>query len=253
VDACLNTSTVFIQVLPSPNLQITGNTSVCALQSTTLTASGANSYTWSTGSFNNSIHVTPSITTTITVMGSSPLLSCISHQSILLNVIPGPPLQISGPTLVCEGQPFSLAASGANSYTWFASTSAWTNANNGSTLTLTQAGTNTYSLNASSSMSLCNSYTTITVYTMPCLGLDDNPKFSSLFKIYPNPSSGLFFIESVGETEIEVFNSLGQMVLQKTILEGKQNIDLSEQAAGVYFVRSMKLLSSQRLRIIKID
>ncbi|MCU0359470.1 MAG: T9SS type A sorting domain-containing protein [Bacteroidia bacterium] len=253
LDVCTSTKTILVQSINPPNIQISGNSSVCALQSTTLTASGANSYTWSTGSTSPSILITPVLSSIITVTGSSTPTNCINQQTVLLQVIPGPPLQISGPTLVCEGQAFSLMASGANSYTWFASTSTWTNTNNGSTLTLAQAGTNTYSLNAISSMSLCNSYTTITVYTMPCLGLDDNPEFSSLFKIYPNPGSGLFLIESAEETEIEVFNALGQLVLQKTILAGKQSIDLSEQAAGLYFMNCKTNGISRVVRLVKQD
>ncbi|MBL7901876.1 MAG: T9SS type A sorting domain-containing protein [Bacteroidia bacterium] len=47
----------------------------------------------------------------------------------------------------------------------------------------------------------------------------------------------LFFIESAEDSEIELFNSLGQLVLQKTIFAGKQSIDLSEQATGIYFIK----------------
>jgi hypothetical protein len=72
-------------------------------------------------------------------------------------------------------------------------------------------------------------------------------------RIYPNPSSGLFFIKSAEDLEIEVFNSLGQIVLYKKIFSGKQSIDLSEQAAGLYFMNCKTNGISQVVRLVKLD
>ena len=53
------------------NVSIEGNTTIDYGQSTTLTASGANYYSWSTGSTEASITVSPTSTTTYTVTGSN--------------------------------------------------------------------------------------------------------------------------------------------------------------------------------------
>ena len=55
----------------TPSVSISGNTSISYGSSTTLTASGASSYTWSNGSTGSSITVSPTSTTTYTVTGTN--------------------------------------------------------------------------------------------------------------------------------------------------------------------------------------
>lgn len=65
-------TTVSINIIVTQNFQVTVNSqSVCASSSATLTAFGANSYTWSTGATTNSIVITPTISTNYTVTGAS--------------------------------------------------------------------------------------------------------------------------------------------------------------------------------------
>jgi hypothetical protein len=64
----------------------------------------------------------------------------------------------------------------------------------------------------------------------------------SHLRVYPNPSSdGMFYIDSEPEfagAVIEVYNSLGALVLQKNCdLSQRQSIDLKGKAAGHYLVR----------------
>ena len=55
----------------APSLSVSGSNTICAGSTTTLTASGASTFTWSTGSNSTSIAVTPSATTTYTLAGST--------------------------------------------------------------------------------------------------------------------------------------------------------------------------------------
>ncbi len=73
---------------PLPQINITGNAIICRGQTATLTASGANSYTWSNGFTNASIIASPANTNTYSVMASHQLNSCISQKSITLYVYP---------------------------------------------------------------------------------------------------------------------------------------------------------------------
>ncbi len=58
------------------------------------------------------------------------------------------------------------------------------------------------------------------------------------FKIYPNPATNLLKIRSA-ETmnDIMVFNSKGQVVIQKEMNEKNANLDLNNLKSGIYFVR----------------
>ncbi|RFS13431.1 PA14 domain-containing protein, partial [Emticicia sp. C21] len=64
---CSATATASVTVNPAPTPAISGNTSICIGQSTTLTVSGGDSYLWSTGQTTASINVNPATTTTYTV------------------------------------------------------------------------------------------------------------------------------------------------------------------------------------------
>ncbi|MBN8694353.1 MAG: SBBP repeat-containing protein [Bacteroidetes bacterium] len=63
-------SSVTVNPLPAINAS-TSNTLICAGQTATLTASGAFTYTWNPGGVGTSIAVSPSLTTTYTISGTS--------------------------------------------------------------------------------------------------------------------------------------------------------------------------------------
>ncbi len=76
-----------VVVLPIPNLNISGNIELCLGEKTTLRVNGATSYTWNTGSFNNSITITPTITSTYTVNGIN-ANNCINNQTVEVIISP---------------------------------------------------------------------------------------------------------------------------------------------------------------------
>ena len=69
------------------------------------------------------------------------------------------------------------------------------------------------------------------------VGINDvNNSFS--FSIYPNPSSGTFTISSSQKiNSIEIFDVLGKEIIQLEAGSRKQEINISAQAQGVYFVK----------------
>uniref|UniRef100_UPI0026136673 T9SS type B sorting domain-containing protein n=1 Tax=Fluviicola sp. TaxID=1917219 RepID=UPI0026136673 len=124
---------------PLPNPQIAGNHSFCAGQATTLTASGGNTYLWSTGETTTSITITMPGNYTVTAFNT-----CGQTASAPFSVteMPLPNAQISGATSFCAGQQTTLTASGGNTYLW---TTSQTTTN----ITVTTPGT--YSVSASNS------------------------------------------------------------------------------------------------------
>jgi hypothetical protein len=67
-----NTAVVTVTVNPTPSLNITTtNTTICTGESATLTASGASIYVWTPSGNTNSIAVSPTITTSYTVTGTT--------------------------------------------------------------------------------------------------------------------------------------------------------------------------------------
>lgn len=95
------------------------NPSVCAGQTVNISASGASSYTWSNGSNGSSISVSPTVSTTYSLIATNSL-GCVSQQIISsINVLASPTISIiSNYTTICAGQAANQIAIGANSYTW---------------------------------------------------------------------------------------------------------------------------------------
>ncbi len=83
---------------------------------------------------------------------------------------------------------------------------------------------------------------TVRINGTATLGTSINTKTSEIqTSIYPNPSAnGMFTVDlnnSSNKTNVTVYNIIGKIVLEKEINSiGKQQIDLSNQANGSYFV-----------------
>ena len=135
------TTAVAVTVNPLPEVHISGNAIICQNGSTTLTATGAESYVWSTGSSSNSITVTPTTSTTYSVVGTDEN-QCQNSASVFVTVNELPEVTISGDGHICDGETAQLTASGAQTYVWSTgSTGATINVNPDETTTYTVEGT----------------------------------------------------------------------------------------------------------------
>lgn len=114
---------VYVTVLPIPNVSISGPNVVCSGNPILLTASGATSYIWSppsqiTGSFTSpSITASPSATTTYTVTGSNGVCSDTAMKTITVGAN-SMNISISGKTDICVNTVTTFTVSGATNYSW---------------------------------------------------------------------------------------------------------------------------------------
>jgi len=113
-----NNPDYIITVNPLPNADAGPNVSICSGSSTTLNASGGNSYSWTPniGSGSNPI-VSPIQTTTYTVTAGN-IYGCYNTDNIIVTVNPLPTVHISGSDTICKGESSNLFASGGINYTW---------------------------------------------------------------------------------------------------------------------------------------
>lgn len=118
---CTSTTTASINVNPQPVIStIASATSICENGLSTLSASGADSYTWQPGnSVSSTITVSPPVTTQYSVAASFSTTGCSSFTTITLSVLPNPTLQVlASPSVICSGQSSSLLATRATNFTW---------------------------------------------------------------------------------------------------------------------------------------
>ena len=132
-NGCSASATVEVTVASLPTLSISGNTTVCQGQTTTLTANGGNSYIWSNGSTSNSISVSQSGVYTVTATNAE---GCSTTTNVTVTINPLPNVNISGDSSFCQGNNTTLTVTGANTY-------AWSNSQTGNTITVNNAGTYT--------------------------------------------------------------------------------------------------------------
>jgi Dockerin type I domain len=139
---CIDSARVTFTVLPPVPVVITGATQVCAGESTTLTASGANTYVWSTGATTASITVTPVAGALYTVTATDTQNNgCTATKTVSISYLTPQPISIAAPvTNACAGSTVVISASGGVSYVWSA------NAGSVTTPTATVLSSGTYTV-----------------------------------------------------------------------------------------------------------
>ena len=150
-NGCTNSAVQSITVNALPNITVsTNNSTICSGLSTTITASGANTYSWSNGSTGASISVNPTTNTSYTVTGTG-ANGCTNSavQSITVNTLPIVSINTSS-TSICAGSTAILTASGASTYSW-------SNGANTTSISVNPTSTTSYSVTGNSSAGCTNS------------------------------------------------------------------------------------------------
>ncbi len=155
---CTATNSISLTEPPPLNTSLTGTNSICEGQSTTLTASGGSTYTWSNGQSGATITVSPTTTQPYSVIISDG--TCDATESITISVTPLPVAVISGNTFLCAGESTTLTASGGSNYLW---SSGETTAS----ISLTPTGTTPLSVSVSNSCGSDNASVVVTVNPLP--------------------------------------------------------------------------------------
>ena len=155
----------FSNAHPAVSLSLNNNNgiySACEGDDVSVTASGADFYTWSNGMGTNpTIHPTTSGNYTVTGTNEG---GCYDNRTAYVVINPIPDVNISGTTTICAGTSTNLTASGAYSYVW--STGA-------STASINVSAEGTYFVTGTSSAGCsASSSTSITVQEVPAINID---------------------------------------------------------------------------------
>ncbi len=273
-EGCSASANITISVNPLPNISIAGNTRICEGGSTTLTASGADTYSWSTGSNTASVNISSFGVYTVTGTSSA---GCSSTSNVTVLVSQLPVITITGETDICTGETTTLTANGGATYLWSNGTTdasitvgtpgtyqvigyneAGCNAMASATVNIWQPASSEFTIVTEdpcytwNNIDYCESgdYTqtlqtvhgcdsVVTLHLTITVGVNDYDGVD--FKIYPNPTSNIVNMQCTmnnvqTETfEIRLYDAYGQLL---DVIE-KGQIDLSRYANGVYFVRAV--------------
>ncbi|MBK7816777.1 MAG: T9SS type A sorting domain-containing protein [Sphingobacteriaceae bacterium] len=242
--ACGGTNTAMScgTVFPLPGLTVSGTPTVmCAGNSATFNVSGATTYSWNSGPTTSAIVVSPSLTTSYTVIGTD-VNTCTSSAVSSISVNPLPIVSINGPSIICIGALANITASGANTYTW--NTSATT-----SSISVSPTTTTTYTVNGTSAAGCTNS-ATYAQNVSTCSGLAEINDTKGI-SIYPNPNNGEFMIVSGADINLVIVNNLGDVVSTINLsATSEQKINLNNLPEGVYFIIGKNDLGLVRQKIL---
>lgn len=239
----LDISTIF--AYPPPIVTYTLNPAsgvLCAGQSVTVEASGANTYTYTLGAnssatFNPISLVTPTVASAtsvqFTVSGKSNF-GCINRQVITLTVNPKPVLTVAQTKSVsCVNSNVTFTASGASSYTWNVGTTSSTmnpvTYTTGNTATVRQ-----YSVTGVSAQG-CTNTAVRTVTVSFCTGIDEAGDDAASI-LYPNPFNEQLNIKDF-TGELKMYNQVGQLVMDIKV-EAAQSINTTDLPPGIYTIKT---------------
>ncbi len=113
---CSGLAFTTVSVTPIPMVNISGDTVICANESTVLTANGIGDFLWNTSETNSSISINPLVNTVYDVIASN---NCgNAKDSIYIKVNPLPMVSVSNDTTILIDNSVNLFASGGNNYNW---------------------------------------------------------------------------------------------------------------------------------------
>ena len=163
---CTGTATATVTVNPIPVVTVNSPT-ICAGDPATLTATGADAYTWSpttalSPTSGSPVTATPAATTTYTVTGTTNGCSGTATSTVTVN--PDPVVTVNSPT-ICPGDVATLNATGAASFTWSPATDL--SATTGATVTSTTPTTTTYTVTGTTGNCSGTATATVTVAATP--------------------------------------------------------------------------------------
>lgn len=224
---CLTSTVVTVNMSAPANLSITPQSStVCLGQSTSLTASGGATYTWTASSGvvlpnTISVTVTPTSNTTYTLLTGSG--TCTASAVASVSIAPTQSL-VSTPnvTLICNGSSASLTGSGATTYTWLPGNL------NTAIVTVSPTTTTSYTVTGKTAAGCLMYHAVSTVSVAPGItptltASSPTVCLSSTVSISVSPSGGMYSYNWSPASEIQGSTTGSSIIAQPT-----------STAAGVY-------------------
>ncbi len=206
--------------LPAPTLQLSGNTGFCAGSSTSVTVSGANTYTWSNSS--TAAQQSISVAGTYSVTGTD-ANNCTAIISLTVAEYPLP-----SPSIAQNGLTLSYSGS-ATVVEWLFNGNVIPG-ETANSITVNQNGN--YQVVVQDANGCSGNSNTISVTTVSVATL-----LQGKLVMHPNPTISMLYFNGldVGVVEYQLYDQRGAMLMQG-ILAGN-SLDLSALPAGGYHVK----------------
>ncbi len=153
---------ILVSMKPVPDISLNGPASICAGQSSTLTATGTGTFSWMPGNLSGpSVTVTPASTTTYTATATTECGSMQQQITVIVN--PLPVATAGNDTAICDGDQANLHVTGVGTFTWMPGNLS------GTTISVSPASTTTYTVTANNVCGTATDYITVQVNPQPAV------------------------------------------------------------------------------------
>lgn len=238
---------ISIGIISTPTISTSAtSSSVCAGNSTTLTASGsASSYSWSTGATTASVSVSPTVTTSYTVTGTNACGSTTTTISISVNN--GPGISLPASTVVCGGGTVTLIAtgSGVTSYSW--NTGATT-----SSISVSPTVTTNYTVSGTGACGTATAMTTVSMGAAPTVTAASSSSticINSSVVLTATGSSGSTYLWNTGATSASISVSPTTTTVYTVTASNACGTTTTSITQYVSLCTSLKELSDSEIRL----
>lgn len=254
-NSCSNTRMFTVEEIPVQASISGASTTVCSGQSIELTALGGNQFLWDSdpdisNPNSNAVVVSPTSNTTYTCMITNGAgCAMTASYTITVSELEAPVITVND-TDICAGSTINVQANvpgSGISYHWSPEFGV-ANPNSNAT-TITPPASTTYTLTASNAQG-CESESMIAVTVNVCNGIAElNGK---RIQLLPNPvQQYLNFTGLDRQTEMNVYNNAGQLVLNSLLLAGDNQVSFDTVSSGIYFVQLIQNNEIVRFKIVK--
>lgn len=120
-EGCVGNTPLTVITIPLPVINVTKpSNTVCANAAGNYTASGANTYTWSTTATGSVSAITPTANSVYSVIGTDTITGCVNTKTFAVNTYSAPVITIlpAASQSVCNNIAVNYTVSGANTFTW---------------------------------------------------------------------------------------------------------------------------------------
>jgi Zn-dependent metalloprotease len=222
-------------VTPAPNVTVNSPT-ICNGNAVSLNASGATTYSWSSGQTGASISVNPGSNTSYTVYGDNGSCSGMSVSNVVVNPTPVVSATASQ-TSACLTDGLITLSGNPTGGTFSGTGVSGTNFD-------PSVGAGTYPVTYSyTDANSCTGSAVVNMLVSICAGIENISGNSNGFNIYPNPVSEQLHIISPSEKraiKIRVYDVNGRIVIEKESGSSIEHIDVAKLSAGTYFVEILE-------------
>lgn len=217
---------------------------LCAGNSTTLTASGATSYTWSTSAATAATMITPTVSGTYSVAGTT-AVNCLITGSISITVNPLPSVSFSLlPNTFCSNSA-SVSLNGSPAGGMYSGAGI-----TGASFSPVAAGVGTHTISYSyTDANNCMASTAQSATVSLCTGIETYN--SNVLSLYPNPNNGTFTLMATADMQLIIFNELGQEVMAVNLNQANNyTLSIENLAKGMYMITGQTASSVIKQKVL---